>query len=107
MQTIDSAYCGDIDYSYLEEERKKKKEEYENHLYLTTGWKKTKYGYLSNPIYSIIHDVYAKKFDDGYALKANEVILVNGITEFREKYNLNGGGEISTRLYKINYHIFE
>jgi hypothetical protein len=99
--------CECIDNEHLKQENKEERNNYLHQRIDNMGWKKTKYGYLIFPEYSIIFDVYAKKFNNGYSLKSKGVILVSGITKFKPKYIVNDRGEISTRLYKIKNNILQ
>lgn len=61
------------------------------------GWKKINYKYSPGYSYSIMHDVYAKNFCNGYSLKSNGKILVSGINKLEDKYIINNKGEMIFR----------
>ena len=56
------------------------------------GWKKINYKYSPGYSYPVVHDIYAKKFNNGYSLKSNGKILVSGINKLEDKYIINNEG---------------
>jgi ribosome biogenesis GTPase A len=97
-------------YEEKELDDKRKKEKIDMDLYKKTGWTLAKYGYLWNPLYSIINDVYVKKFADGYALGVKNdqngvSILISGQKQLKSAYR-KGKEEVSYDLYKTKHNLW-